>query len=158
MRTNRSITLAIVYNRSSLSFLRFFFPADGVRDVAPAPGGERLTEGGVHPTLDLPDEHARQSRAMFLLSCRRVGEQSGLNSEADFCTQRPTRQTARWVFPFLANQHDGHRWRSGQRAGLQNLYSRVRIPPGAPILETNLQKKSARPRYGRTAREQWNQA
>lgn len=24
------------------------------------------------------------------------------------------------------------RWRSGKRAGLQNLYSRVQFPPGAP--------------------------
>src|ERR1035438_3803352 len=27
------------------------------------------------------------------------------------------------------------RWRSGQRAGLQNLYSRVQFPPGAPSFQ-----------------------
>src|ERR1700752_3828989 len=51
---------------------------------------------------------------------------------------------ARWVFYLLVirglcpalkdplSLSQARRWRSGKRAGLQNLYSRVQFPPGAP--------------------------
>jgi hypothetical protein len=122
-----------------------------VRQLTAEPSG--LTDHPAHPKVGLLDEHALHSRTVSLFLRRGVGVYPGLSSELDPGTQRPTRHTARWVFPFAANKFE-HRWRSGQRAGLQNLYSRVRIPPGAPTL----QKKRARPRYCRMAREQRDNA
>lgn len=153
MKEIDSSALAIVCNRSK-SRRRLLASSPGRRHPASGSGRElrRLTEGRGNPRLDLPDEHARHFRTVYLSLRRSVGEHTGLISGPDFCTQRPTRQMAWWVFPF-ANKSE-HRWRSGQRAGLQNLYSRVRIPPGAPTLRS----KRARLRSCRMAREQWNNA
>ena len=42
-------------------------------------------------------------------------------------------------FTITVNYFLGRRWRRGKRAGLQNLYSRVQFPPGAPSFKSNRQ-------------------
>jgi hypothetical protein len=39
----------------------------------------------------------------------------------------------------IVDSFKARRWRSGKRAGLQNLYSRVQFPPGAPSFKSNRQ-------------------
>lgn len=124
--------------RSNLTVQRAFpkVSLSGLSETASSATPENAPDSG-------NDDVGIHSRGLYVLSQQRAaGVCLGLDSASSSESRRPTRQTARWVFCFGAN-NNGHRWRSGQRAGLQNQYSRVQIPPGAPKIETSVLGNSA---------------